>query len=340
MPKSLLLTVSLLALLIGSCTKKKDETPAPTNSTGGTGTLTYVLIDNVYQYSFADGSINKLLDGQSAAPAPDGSLYVLRYDHHFTVNVTAEVHKTNPGGAAPTLLYDTKVPQVDVSCLRLSPNGKYLSYTQTDSAYGASAFAKVLGTLVLDVATKQIKYAVPGLFDAVWTSDNGLIGTGTVLMPGGLPYTRYHAGIYKVAPTFLSVTTINNTLAAPYQPAISPDGSKIAYVSNGHVWVLNADGTGAHQLTTGNKEGVVAVLLARWVEDRLCRQWPVRRHRHRVRFGRGARQQLHPHRSRQPDGQPLASGKRQDPRPGWPGQCRRRVRVALTPATGRAAARV
>lgn len=33
-------------------------------------------------------------------------------------------------------------------------------------------------------------------------------------------------------------------------PAVSPDGSKIAYSSNNHIWVANIDGTGAHAVTS------------------------------------------------------------------------------------------
>ena len=37
------------------------------------------------------------------------------------------------------------------------------------------------------------------------------------------------------------------------KPAVSPDGSRIAYVLSRNIWVMNADGTGIRQLTTDSK---------------------------------------------------------------------------------------
>src|SRR5207237_5979088 len=38
----------------------------------------------------------------------------------------------------------------------------------------------------------------------------------------------------------------------PEKPAISPDGSKLAFILGEHVWTMNTDGSNAVQLTTSS----------------------------------------------------------------------------------------
>ena len=40
-------------------------------------------------------------------------------------------------------------------------------------------------------------------------------------------------------------------------PAWSPDGTEITFDSNLQIWVMNADGSGARQLTTGDSNNVL-----------------------------------------------------------------------------------
>ncbi len=58
-------------------------------------------------------------------------------------------------------------------------------------------------------------------------------------------------------------------------PAISPDGREIAFVSGGDIWTVPAAGGEAHLLVTRSCDGVSAAVLAGWSESwRLFRRVP------------------------------------------------------------------
>jgi WD40-like Beta Propeller Repeat/Dipeptidyl peptidase IV (DPP IV) N-terminal region len=84
-------------------------------------------------------------------------------------------------------------------------------------------------------------------------------GEDGVISPGGtrIAFTSYRSGnrdIYLMDPDGNHVTQITHDPEDDHQPAWSPDGSKIAFASTRaglgtQVWVMNADGTGATQIT-------------------------------------------------------------------------------------------
>jgi len=75
---------------------------------------------------------------------------------------------------------------------------------------------------------------------------------------GMVVFTSYRDGnaeLYAVAGTGGAAHRLTTTAANETQPALSPDGTKIAYVSDASgvtkLWISAADGTGAQPLTTG-----------------------------------------------------------------------------------------
>lgn len=60
-----------------------------------------------------------------------------------------------------------------------------------------------------------------------------------------------------------TVITVENEIADGEQPAVSPDGSKIAFVRNGDIWVMDTSGANQKQLTSG----VEIDIAPRWKPD-------------------------------------------------------------------------
>ena len=91
----------------------------------------------------------------------------------------------------------------------------------------------VLAALALLAATGTAQAAFPGANGRIAFQSNRHVASGEIytITPGGTA-TR---------------TTFSNGSA---DPAYSPDGSKIAFVSNNQIFVMNADGTGRRQVTT------------------------------------------------------------------------------------------
>ena len=58
-------------------------------------------------------------------------------------------------------------------------------------------------------------------------------------------------GIFAMNADGTSLHAVLATTAYVDEPAWSPDGKEIAYTSGGQIWVMNADGGNAHQLTAG-----------------------------------------------------------------------------------------
>ena len=79
-----------------------------------------------------------------------------------------------------------------------------------------------------------------------WSTGNRLVFVGT--HPDGL-YVVPADG--SAAPRRIPLTGLGFTAAWISQPAVSPDGSHIAFNGNAGVFVVRQDGTGLHRLATG-----------------------------------------------------------------------------------------
>lgn len=71
---------------------------------------------------------------------------------------------------------------------------------------------------------------------AAWHPDGRLLVTGA----GDLSISNL---------AFMALTPVATLLDAVHTPAYSPDGSRLAFAMAGHIWVMNADGSGLRQLT-------------------------------------------------------------------------------------------
>ncbi|HEY3875147.1 MAG TPA: hypothetical protein VGM92_06695, partial [Candidatus Kapabacteria bacterium] len=84
-----------------------------------------------------------------------------------------------------------------------------------------------------------------------WAPDGSLILSASITNYDGAISTYLPAGLYKVDKNFTSVTAIGSGLTIPQFPSVSPDGTKISFEMNSHIWVIGMDGTGQKQVTTG-----------------------------------------------------------------------------------------
>ncbi len=72
---------------------------------------------------------------------------------------------------------------------------------------------------------------------------------------------EYHSkkpGIYLVSLASDDKKRIDPDLddPAPYHPAVSPDGKKVAFILNNHVWVMDINGSNMKQLTDNDNDNI------------------------------------------------------------------------------------
>jgi TolB protein len=90
--------------------------------------------------------------------------------------------------------------------------------------------------------------------------------------------------IYTMNPDGSGLTDVSNDPGADFQPAWSPDRSQIAFsrvdlTGNQNVWIMNADGTEQHRITTVDGDGTGLATLAGGPNDQASPHWEPNGHR-------------------------------------------------------------
>lgn len=139
----------------------------------------------------------------------------------------------------------------------VSPDGKYLSVTvfgyprQVFDTNCVAVFDRTTGELVKKFINK---------YGGTWTSDGRLVMAGSYksVSVNGNEYHSKIPGIFITDEGLDNVSRIDPELddPAPYHPAVSPDGKKVAFIMNNHVWVMNLDGSNLKQLTDVDNDNV------------------------------------------------------------------------------------
>ncbi|HVG11893.1 MAG TPA: hypothetical protein VM843_02765 [Flavisolibacter sp.] len=140
---------------------------------------------------------------------------------------------------------------------KVSPDGKLISVTIF--GYAGQAFTKNC-VAVFDLATKKLVTKFDDKYYGSWTPDGRLVMTGahkSGSVDGG-EYKAVQPGIFITDRALANITRIDPELddPSPYHASVSPDGKKIAFVMNNHVWTISTDGTGLKQLTDVDRDNI------------------------------------------------------------------------------------
>jgi hypothetical protein len=133
---------------------------------------------------------------------------------------------------------------------KVSPDGKYLSVTILGAP--RNAFTKNC-VAIFDVASQKLITKFDDKYYGSWTPDNRLVVCGTYKRGSADEklYESSEPGIFITDRSLQSLSRIDPQLndPSPYHASVSHDGKKVAYVLDGHIWVMNIDGSNNHQLT-------------------------------------------------------------------------------------------
>lgn len=128
--------------------------------------------------------------------------------------------------------YDT---DGDIATGTLSPNGKMIAINPTfkDGIVIVDLDGNVIETMISIDNTKLSK-------NPVWMPDNTLL----------IPHKQF---LVKTNATFTEVITIKEFDFQDWgSPAVSKNGSRIAFAASKHIWIMNADGTDMKQITSSS----------------------------------------------------------------------------------------
>ena len=251
-----LVALSMLACSSGTTAANGTPTPAGTTPPGQatrTGVLTYSTPDDeVHTFDLAASADKKVTDGTEADRAPSGEIVFI---DDVNVGPPKKLSRAAADGSGKTALA-TPGPTAGYLNPVVSPDGTKIAMTYYPRAF-PHTFAAEDGTVVLDMAGKVLAN-LAGVFDPSWLSDGRLVLAGTIHTPAGNEKaeptdTPKVAGLFVSSPDFATVTRIPVPGAtSPQTPDASPDGKRVAFMQDDHIFVVDLDGTNLQALTTGD----------------------------------------------------------------------------------------
>lgn len=228
----------VLLLAVSGC----SNTTGPNGPAGYSGTLYYEGVGSgVTKYEFANETENTLFAGRSPSRFPSGEFVVLSA-------LAQSLELVNATGTSRTEIF-TSATIFDVFEPKVSPDGDRVAFTlQVDT--------DELQTVVID-KSGQVIATFDQLGSPSWASDGRLVMSTAWLYPYSITADVITpSGISEIYITDAALTVANpvgSALDKPLTPSISPDGSRIAFELNSHIWTMNVDGSGIKQITSGNK---------------------------------------------------------------------------------------
>lgn len=233
---------ALTLLLVCGCTNTATNGAAG-GATGGTLYINGDTRSYVYKVDLQGGTATKIAAGADPFVTPDGMLLCIDTNNGDLGEYTADgttfhtiVKKNIQAPFDQTYDDNFQNPQ-------LSPDGQYVAYEgQLSYTFDVYVVERATGKLVASANPKQVGV---GYVRPTWTPDNRLVVAGG---PNDV-------GLYVSDAGFTKFTRFDPDLSHPDQPAVSPDGTTVAFVMNDDVYTIEIDGTGLTQVTqTTDKE--------------------------------------------------------------------------------------
>ena len=235
LPATIVCTLAL-AVSVG-CQETTTTTPAG-GGAGLSGTIYWVDAGDqeIHKLALATGDDTKLGFGAKVQRAPDGKLIIRGkqgIEESDEALISTRVIKKNDADA----LDDSTVNFNDIA---ISPDGTKLAY---DTLSGRNSYVcnRSDGTVIASFKADGVTAA---FLRPTWTPDGRLVTGGGFKNPG----------LYISDAALTTMTRFDPNLDEPREPAVSPDGKKVAFILKSLVFVINIDGTGLLQLDTDDTE--------------------------------------------------------------------------------------
>lgn len=197
----------------------------PNESVGGRIYLNGDLSTAIYEVDLGSGTVRYLASGREPFPTEESTLIITDVNGLYEISLDGVQRRTilardNDDGLQNLFNDEFYNPQV-------SPDGLFVLYE--NQTYGDFFIVtRTGGELVYSFSDPDFNIARP-----TWTE------TGEIVFAGRFP----DVGLYILDAEGAFYSRFDPDLDSPTDPAVSPDGGRVAFVMNGDLYVIRIDGS-------------------------------------------------------------------------------------------------